>query len=291
MQWRLIITPQLDPRLNMALDESLLNTVRPDHPVLRLYSWNPPGISLGHFQRVSAQTLAQWRRRGYIPVRRLTGGGAVVHRDDLTYSIVIADLAELGLSHHLELYDRVHAAFALALRPLGVTAELRGGPNLQRHTFFCSERPSAHDLMCAPRPWRSQDRGARPVGARLPPVAGAVAGRIGAHSLRSARHAPPHGRREPGTFRIGAGGKLMGSAQRRRGRAMLQHGSLLLADNPDNADSGVVSVSRAARRTVRFEEFADLLKPAFAETFSADIVQASCLPEELEPARLLATRK
>jgi len=234
MKWRLIVTPSVHPRLNMAFDEVLLNSVRSHHPTLRFYSWSPPGISLGHFQRISPEQIAEWERRGFVLVRRLTGGGAIVHQDDLTYSLVIANLAKLSLSQHTELYDLAHNAFALALGQLGIEAQNRGGKEARRNTFFCSERKSAHDLVCA-------------------------------------------------------GKKMVGSAQRRRGEAILQHGSLLLSKSAAGED--VLSVSDAVGRSVSFEELSRFLRAAFAEKLKADFADAQFTSDELSEARRLADEK
>jgi lipoate-protein ligase A len=249
MKWRLIITPDLQPRLNMALDEVLLDSVRAQHPTLRFYSWSPPGISLGHFQQIPAEAFTEWQQRGFVLVRRLTGGGAIAHQNDLTYSIIIANLAELGLSQHTELYDLAHSAFVLALRTLGVTAQIRGGGHARRSNlishpasliphpssvFFCSERKSAQDLVCS-------------------------------------------------------GKKMLGSAQRRRGEAILQHGSLLLSKSAAGED--LLSVSEAAGRAVSFEELSRLLRDAFADRVKAALTDAQFTPDEWSEAQCMAQEK
>ena len=78
--WRLILQGPGSPARNMAVDEALLREVR--EPVLRIYEWDVPAVSLGYFQ---SHTLA-----GDLPfVRRYTGGGLVDHAHDVTYTIVL----------------------------------------------------------------------------------------------------------------------------------------------------------------------------------------------------------
>jgi lipoate-protein ligase A len=89
--------------------------------MLRLYAWaDRPVVSLGYFQRHGE--LAEWPWwRGLPFVRRLTGGAAVVHDHDLTYSLV---LPKLGGSSSDDLYVQFHVAVARELARLGIPAEL-----------------------------------------------------------------------------------------------------------------------------------------------------------------------
>ena len=83
---RLIVHGPRDPRFNMACDEALGLCAR--EPVLRFYGWEPPALSLGYFQ--DAAEVEPFRGRLGSPpvVRRITGGGAIYHYRELTYSIV-----------------------------------------------------------------------------------------------------------------------------------------------------------------------------------------------------------
>lgn len=91
--WRLVDTGPLDGPANMAVDEALLDAFDPGRsaPALRLYGWNPPALSLGRFQQPErVLDLRRCREDGVPVVRRITGGGAIFHADELTYSIVCA---------------------------------------------------------------------------------------------------------------------------------------------------------------------------------------------------------
>jgi lipoate-protein ligase A len=77
----------------MAIDEALLSCFNPETsaPVLRLYGWAPPALSLGRFQDAHAVLDLDRCRTDSIPVvRRMTGGGVIYHSDELTYSLVCA---------------------------------------------------------------------------------------------------------------------------------------------------------------------------------------------------------
>jgi lipoyl(octanoyl) transferase len=89
--WRLIDEGPLDGPANMALDEALLSCFDPQQslPVLRLYGWEPPALSVGRYQdAASALDLELCAADGIPVVRRMTGGGIIFHAQELTYSIV-----------------------------------------------------------------------------------------------------------------------------------------------------------------------------------------------------------
>ncbi len=91
-EFRLLIDGYRPPSENMARDEALLRRViaRESPPCVRFYQWKPAGLSLGRFQKIDRGVdLEACRRYGVEPVRRLTGGEAVLHDDEITYSIVI----------------------------------------------------------------------------------------------------------------------------------------------------------------------------------------------------------
>lgn len=93
ISWRLIDTGPLDGPANMAMDEALLACFDParSRPVLRLYGWAPPSFSLGRFQKeAEVLDLEKCAAAGVPVVRRITGGGAIYHAEELTYSIVCA---------------------------------------------------------------------------------------------------------------------------------------------------------------------------------------------------------
>ena len=125
--WRLLLTWDAPPGFNMALDEALLLSADP-RPVLRLYTWAPEALSLGYFQRHDEVVAALARGPGELPplVRRLTGGGAIHHARELTFSIAAPAAHALYRGPLAESYARVHAALAKALARHGAPAVPRG---------------------------------------------------------------------------------------------------------------------------------------------------------------------
>ncbi|HOW19210.1 MAG TPA: hypothetical protein PLC79_09250, partial [Phycisphaerae bacterium] len=88
---RVLIDPPLDGPTNMARDEALLRRVACGETAatMRLYEWQPPTLSLGYFQAYDDVSQQPPAIRSMPVVRRLTGGGAIVHADELTYSLIV----------------------------------------------------------------------------------------------------------------------------------------------------------------------------------------------------------
>ncbi len=89
--WRLLVTPPLDGATNMAIDEAILFALADGRgrPTLRLFQWAPPCLSLGynqHWQEIDEEAC---HRLGYTWTRRPTGGKAILHTDEATYSLII----------------------------------------------------------------------------------------------------------------------------------------------------------------------------------------------------------
>ncbi|MCP3919830.1 MAG: lipoate--protein ligase family protein [bacterium] len=120
-RWRLFESPDLDPGLNMGLDEALLESDAP--PTLRLYGWSPDTLSLGYFQRFADVPAT---RRASRVVRRITGGGAIHHdAGELTFALTCAAHEPPYDTSIPESYARVHGAVIEALAAVGVDAKLR----------------------------------------------------------------------------------------------------------------------------------------------------------------------
>ena len=84
--WRLIISPPLDGATNMAIDEALFRYS--SQPTLRFYSWSSPTLTLGYFQKAGKSLIVKCKENGIDVVRRPTGGRAILHDNEITYSVV-----------------------------------------------------------------------------------------------------------------------------------------------------------------------------------------------------------
>ncbi len=183
--WRLLVCGPQDPAWNMAVDEALLEGMdaAPGPPVLRLYRWRPAAVSLGRFQPAAD---AAGRPPGTALVRRVTGGAAILHREDEVTYAVVAPYALVGDGRPRTAYRAIHGLLARALAALGVPLE--------------AERGLA-------------------AGAPADPGRAPLRGRCYAAAT---------------DYDLAVGGrKLVGSAQRRRGRAFLQHGCVPSTPDPD----------------------------------------------------------
>ncbi len=171
----LIDSPPHSGAWNMALDEALLEAaVEGAGPVVRWYQWEAATLSLGYFQKADEWSASpQWSA---LPVvRRLSGGGAILHHHELTYSCILPASHPLT-SDPYQIYLAIHNAVIDVLRPLGFHVQLRAtrfGKDGPAEAFLCFSRGDEMDVV------------------------------------------------------IGTD-KVLGSAQRRRRGAVLQHGSLVL---------------------------------------------------------------
>lgn len=154
--WRLIIEDS--PRsgaANMAVDESIAEAAGGGDvpPTLRFYRWQSPTVSLGRFQKIADIDEARVAAQGYDLVRRATGGRAILHADELTYSVT-GPIAEPHMAGGvMDAYLRFSNALLSGLMSLGLNAEkagarARAGREL---SAACFEMPSAYEITAAGR--------------------------------------------------------------------------------------------------------------------------------------------
>lgn len=146
---RLLVDPPASGGWNMAVDEVLMEwAAESGRCCLRFYRWREPTLSLGYFQAYAdrAHHLAS---RNCPAVRRTSGGGAILHDVELTYSIVLPKKHQLA-AKRLALYKLFHEALVGVLRERGVTASICKGPNESedgRQAFLCFQRRAPGDVL------------------------------------------------------------------------------------------------------------------------------------------------
>jgi len=249
------------PDWNMALDDALLQLRQAGSIAgtwIRLYAWDPAAISVGRLQDAHLDLDLEAATRDSIPVvRRSTGGKAVLHADEVTYSLVggVPD-PEWGANLH-ETYRRVSEILIAGLERVGV------------ETRFAPRRPPARAIAVDP-----EDAG----GDSLGELAAACFAVAYGHEL------------------VAQGRKICGSAQRRLTRAFLQHGSLLLGPEQaeltrylriagDRSALGrrlqadTTDVSAAAGRPVTREELEQAILAGLEDRFGVRLVHEPLAPE------------
>ncbi|MFM7517200.1 MAG: lipoyl protein ligase domain-containing protein [Pirellula sp.] len=162
---------------NMRIDQQLLHTANPWELVqgssvetrkpsilIRLYYWSEPTLSLGNFQSIQElqqadDTLGHPDLGRLVWVQRKTGGGAILHDQEVTYSIVVPSddsPMELGSKGHSEkLYRAVHESVVSGLVKMGLDASLSeactcsvaGGANKAKEPFLCFHRRTPVDVV------------------------------------------------------------------------------------------------------------------------------------------------
>ncbi|GBD36569.1 Octanoyltransferase LipM [bacterium HR36] len=246
---RLLPTLTADGARQMALDEVLLEQAERGFASCRIYFWDRPTLSLGYFQ--SAAEREAWPELSHLPVvRRMTGGGAIVHgsqwpmplggltpADPLPHSPYLTDWTyALALPARLVAgrpascwHDEIHQALCGVLRRFGIDAHVlpraghcQSGPQVTvvaRAPLLIDEYPKSASL----KRWEEPE--ASLVGS--PTTASDRVAPDGPGQGARAREFLCFDRPAPGDV-VRHGRKIVGSAQRLRRGALLQHGSILL---------------------------------------------------------------
>ncbi len=238
--WRYIDSGPNIGAYNMAVDEELLARAQAGEqkPVLRFYAWSPPAVSLGRFQKMKSSVNTEaCRRLGIDIVRRVTGGRAVLHRNELTYSIVARTDHSLFPQTVLGTYKVIAAGLVTGLRLLGLPAEMVTRED-SSHASLVQKRPKEASCFSSPS-WYEI---------------------------------------------VVQGRKIVGSAQRRAGRAFLQHGSILIDYDPqleavvipgEPTSERVTSIQRELGRTVTGEEIKSAILSGFREALGIRFSQTN----------------
>ena len=271
--WRLLETGWQDGATNMAIDEAILQAVASGHspPTLRFYGWNPPCLSLGYAQTWSVVDSASCREQGWDVVRRPTGGRAILHIDELTYSVCAPENEPRVHGGVLASYRRLSDALAAGLELLGLNP--------------ARAQPVAEDGKA--RDSSSSNSVLSPL-----PVHGPVCFD------------------RPSNFEITIGArKLVGSAQARKLDVVLQHGTLPLygditriasALNGDERRRSAIrrrlqesatTLQASLGRHVSYEQVVPPLSQGFAATLNLALETGSLTPWELQQTAAIRAEK
>jgi lipoate-protein ligase A len=260
--WRFINTGADEAACNMALDEALLlmHEAGAAPPTLRVYGWCQPTLSLGYAQNARQEVdLVACQAQGVAVVRRPTGGRAVLHDQEVTYSVVMPLSLPDGSHTITEHYRCIGLALVAALQALGLPARLarpqvRAAPTRALASPACFAALSRYELSVA-------------------------------------------------------GKKMVGSAQKRAQRALLQHGSIPLwmdrqrlfqclqvpperrAALVQEAYTTMGAVNEMMQPLVTLAALHDALRQGFHATFGVELVDMPIAPEEWRLAHHLQATK
>lgn len=251
--WRFIDSGSFDGRTNMAVDEALLNCFDPNRsaPVLRLYEWKTPTLSLGRFQK--AEKVVDRKKcssAAVTAVRRITGGGVIYHTAELTYAIVCSP-CHLPPAASIKESFRILTSFLFCFyRKLGLDAVYAvdapsAGYRLGERTDFCFAGRESYDIL---------------IGGR----------KIGGNAQRRQRNVIfQHGSIPLANF--------------------ASEGASYLLEPPEEIDTRVVALADMGVEKSR-EDLKGLLVEAFVESMPAKVVHDSLTAEEEREAELLRVK-
>jgi lipoate-protein ligase A len=153
--WRLLITPPLDGATNMAIDEAILHALAEGHgiPTIRFFQWEPPCLSLGYNQHWHDVDETVCQRLGYTWTRRPTGGKAILHTDEATYSLIIPQNDPRIQGGIVESYRALSFGLLKGLEKLGVQAKQATKADIQAQKQardakgpVCFDIPSSYEI-------------------------------------------------------------------------------------------------------------------------------------------------
>ncbi|MCK4404317.1 MAG: lipoate--protein ligase family protein [candidate division Zixibacteria bacterium] len=271
-RWRVIFTGANDAFFNMALDEALLLSCQKGDspPVLRLYLWKPPAVSMGYFQSAEKTVdLKRCKDRGIDVVRRITGGRAVLHEDEFTYSVCASadDFPQLG-ANTFQTYQKLSMALLESLHVLGVLGEWVKPSGDKKFSPF-------HMIFSKPC-FMSNSRYEILVGGKK--LIGSAQRRF---YFRSDQH-------RKNSF-IQHGSILTGKGE--YSLAELLPGGSSVETLKQNLEEKSTNIEKILKRRVKPDEIISALKVGFEKVFTCRMEDSKVLKEELEVAQSLKEKK
>lgn len=272
MEWRLIRDSYHTGFMNMAIDEAIMIAHREGlvPPTIRFYQWSPSAVSLGYFQDLKKEiNVDVCQDMGIGIVRRPTGGKAVLHDKELTYSFIIKENHPVVNVSILETYKKISGGMIRGLSYLGITAELVP----LREKFKSESLPKGEKSEIHHSDFKS--------------ICFSV----------------------PSQYEVQVEGKkIVGSAQVRKREIVLQHGSLLIELDRDKLFSvfnfpsvqvrerfktrfNATSLEEILKRKVNFSELSEILPRGFEEEFGARLVEGKLTEQEEKISKDLLENK
>ena len=144
---RFVYTGYSDGYTNMAIDEAILIGLNEgvSEPILRIYKWDPPTISIGYFQKIDDIDTEKCQKDGIMIVRRLTGGRAVLHDIELTYSILFTN-EDFKPFKKKEIFQYIASALTESLTMLGIDAKMAEKSRGDLKSPNCFASPAQYEI-------------------------------------------------------------------------------------------------------------------------------------------------
>lgn len=258
-QWRFIFSGAGDAFFNMALDEAILRSCENEEaiPTLRLYLWEPPGVSIGYFQSIeNSVDFVRCRESNVDVVRRITGGRAVLHENEVTYSVCASIRECPGVGRNIsETYRKISFALLESLAALGIKAEWvrpkREGTISTDSDFSkpCFISNSRYEITVA--------------GKKL----------IGSAQRREGNCFIQHGSIPLGRGKVSLADLLRDENDRGRMKEKLKEKS--------------TGLSQILKREVQAQEVISVMKRGFAKSFEVEMIEMEPTQKEIETAQAL----
>jgi lipoate-protein ligase A len=263
-QWKFIFTDASDAFFNMALDEVLLRSCEKGDaiPTLRLYLWRPPGVSIGYFQSIEKTVdLNKCKKNNIDVVRRITGGRAVLHENEITYSVCapVKKYPELGENIN-GTYQKISFALLESLKALKIFGEWvkpeRDRIEITENSFFskpCFISNSKYEITIK--------------GKKL----------IGSAQRRFQDSFIQHGSIPLGKGKVSLPDLLTEGNNREKMKEELENKS--------------TNLGTILKRKVQYQEVISALKKGFSQFFDVEMVETEPTKKEMETAQALKQEK
>lgn len=260
--WRLIYTEGNNGYYNMAVDEAIAIACREGvvPPTLRFYTWSPPCISIGYFQKIDMDNLDI---KNMAVIRRITGGRAVLHGNDLSYSIVCNTENSLFPDNIDGTYYAISESLITGLKHLGINPDPL---NPQQHRTR-ARAGSRMDAKCI-----RVKRGRRGYTLHYQQSTLCFATTLG-HEISI------------------NGRKLIGSAQRRWPDVFLQHGSLIVKASPQGDRLTSISLHEILGNNPDIKAIIAAFCKGFRESLGIDFITEGLTSYEIDLAERLIEDK
>ena len=247
---RFIDTGANDAYTNMAIDEAILQHCK--IPTLRVYSWNPKAVSVGYNQDMMKEINIDYCKKNNIEiVRRLTGGKAVFHDTEITYSFILPENNDLLPFEVNESYKIIAKALVIALKKIGINSEIKKIPE-KIATPICFNSSNWYELLVNNKK-----------------ISGSAQRRMDGKVLQ---HGP-----------------ILIDFDYNKNNSIFNSDNDL--DTIGNLKQRITSIKRELNKEISYRELAEAIKFGFKENFDFDIIDSSLTQEDVELAEKLKREK